>query len=136
MIKDIVTDIAFLSQKSDDASILDAQIAQDLKDTLLAHNEECVGMAANMIGFLKRIIIVNNNGKYIIMFNPVILKSREEYEVEEGCLSLQGIRSTKRYKKIRVQYYDEEFKEQVMNFSNFSAQIVQHEIDHLNGIII
>ena len=136
MIKEIEHNTVILSQKSIEATIMDLPIADDLRDTLNAHFDECVGMAANMIGVLKRIIIFNNNGKLQVMFNPEIIKCRNPYETQEGCLSLTGIRPTTRYKNIRVKYQDENFQEQVFNYCNFTAQIIQHEIDHLDGILI
>lgn len=137
MIKELMHDIIFLGQKSEEATIDDLQTAQDLLDTLTAHKDGCVGMAANMIGVKKRIICFDNNGTYMTMFNPEIIKYSDPYETEEGCLSLTGgPRKTKRYKKIRVQYQTAEFKTRTKTFEGWTAQIVQHEIDHCNGILI
>lgn len=137
MIKELIHDPIFLGQKSDTASADDLQTAQNLLDTLSAHKDSCVGMAANMIGVKKRIICFDNEGKYMTMFNPEIIKKSEPYETEEGCLSLLGTpRRTKRYKKIKVQYQTSEFKVRTKNFEGWTAQIIQHEIDHCNGILI
>ena len=137
MVKDLVHDPIFLSQKSDDATVEDLQTAQDLLDTLIAHKDGCVGMAANMIGVKKRIICFNDSGKYTIMFNPKIIRCSDSYETKEGCLSLLGEpRNTKRYKKIRVEYQTAELKVRTKLFEGFTAQIIQHEIDHCNGILI
>lgn len=136
MIKDIVKDQFFLQQKSIDATKEDSQIIQDLKDTLHIHQHECVGIAANMIGYHKRIMIVNDEGKDLILINPKMIKQEGLYHCEEGCLSLQGMRTTKRYKKIKVDYLDENFKKKVKTFYDYTAQIIQHEYDHFEGIII
>ncbi len=136
MIREIVKDELFLAIKSEEATKKDYQIAIDLVDTLRAHADECVGMAANMIGFSKNIIIVNVHEDYVIMYNPVILSKEGEYEAEEGCLSLVGSRKCIRYKKIEVEYSDINWKKKVKKFSGFTAQIVQHEVDHLHGVII
>ena len=137
MIKNIVKDIEFLKVVSTEATIDDKYIADDLRDTLSFNRGKCVGMAANMIGYHKRIIIFEDeNNKLIIMFNPKIIKGEKEYSTEEGCLSLTGVRPTKRYLKIKVEYYNEEFKKRIMTYQGFVAQIIQHEIDHCNGIII
>jgi len=136
MIKPIVRDIFFLGQKSEPATEKDKQVIQDLKDTLAAHRSGCVGMAANMIGYRKQIIIVSLGIVDLIMINPVMISKAGEYETEEGCLSLDGVRKTKRYKEIEVRYLDEQFREQVQKFSGFTAQIVLHEMDHLDGRII
>lgn len=136
MIREIVKDELFLAIKSEEATKKDYQIAVDLVDTLRAHADECVGMAANMIGFSKNIIIVNVHEDYVIMYNPVILSKEGEYETEEGCLSLVGSRKSIRYKKIEVEYSDINWKKKVKKFSGFTAQIVQHEVDHLHGVII
>ena len=136
MVREIMHDPIFLAQKSTEASAADLQTAQDLLDTLKANHERCVGMAANMIGVAKRIIVFNDNGKYELMFNPEIIKQSEPYETEEGCLSLKGVRSTKRYKKIKVQYQNEQMQTRLKTFSGYTAQIIQHEIDHCNGILI
>ncbi|MFR7821442.1 peptide deformylase [Candidatus Pseudoruminococcus sp.] len=136
MIKNIVTDIKFLQKKSTSATRLDANIIKDIQDTLLANKKSCVGMAANMIGYSKRIIIVDTGLITMTMLNPKIIKKSESYETEEGCLSLIGIRKTKRYNKIEVEYEDVSFKKHIGKFNGFTAQIIQHEIDHCNGIII
>ena len=136
MIRKIVKDILFLGQKSDEADESDRQIIEDLKDTLAAHRDGCVGMAANMIGERKRIIIVSVGFSDLVMVNPIILQRAKPYEAEEGCLSLDGVRKTKRFQKIGVQYLDEHFQQQVQSFEGSVAQIIQHEIDHLNGILI
>ena len=136
MIKPIVRDVLFLGQKSVPATKDDLQIGRDLMDTLRANRERCVGMAANMIGVRKNIIIVNMGFVDVVMFNPVIIKKDTPYETEEGCLSLDGVRKTKRYENIEVEYYDFAWKKQRQKLSGWTAQICQHEIDHLEGIII
>ena len=136
MIKPIVKDIIFLGQKSEISNKDDMQVVQDLKDTLSAHRDGCVGMAANMIGYRKRMIIVSLGIVDLVMINPVIISKNGEYETEEGCLSLQGKRKTKRYKDIEVKFMDAGFNEQRQKFSGYVAQIIQHECDHLEGIII
>lgn len=136
MICKICRDEAFLSQKASPAVPEDASVAQNLLDTLKANKKGCVGMAANMIGVNKRIIAFDNNGKYMIMFNPVILSKSDGYVAEEGCLSLEGTRLTKRFKKISVQWQDENFKTKTAVFTDWTAQIIQHEIDHCDGILI
>lgn len=137
MIKELMHDPIFLGQRSETATANDLQVAKDLLDTLVAHKDGCVGMAANMIGVKKRIICFDADGKYMTMFNPEILKATEPYETEEGCLSLIGEpRKTKRYRKIKVQYQTEDFKVRMKTFEGFTAQIIQHEIDHCNGVLI
>ena len=136
MIKPIIRDAFFLNQKSEEATKVDLQIAQDLEDTLRANRERCVGMAANMIGHRKNIIIVATGFADIVMINPVIMDKSEPYDTEEGCLSLPGTRKTTRYKNITVRYLDKNFAEHIQNFSGYIAQIVQHECDHLEGILI
>ena len=136
MIKPIVKDTFFLSQKSEKATPADLPICQDLEDTLKAHRADCVGMAANMIGYRKRIIIVATDFADIVMINPVILAKTAPYEAAEGCLSLPGERLTKRYDKITVSYQDKKFVDHKQDFSGFIAQIIQHECDHLEGILI
>lgn len=136
MIRPIVKDTFFLSQKSEPATKADLQVGADLQDTLEAHRDDCVGLAANMIGIRKRIIIVNIGFADIVMFNPVLLKKDTPYEAEEGCLSLAGIRKTIRYQNIEVEYYDRNWKKQRQKFSGWTAQICQHELDHLEGILI
>ena len=136
MIKSIVRDVFFLSQKSVPATKADVQVAIDLQDTLRANKGRCVGLAANMIGVKKNIIIVDLGFAPLVMFNPVITKKSEPYETEEGCLSLDGLRKTTRYEKITVEYYDMQWKKQSLNLQGYAAQICQHECDHLEGIII
>lgn len=137
MIKEIIHDPIFLSLKSEVATKDDLQVAQDLLDTLFAHKDGCVGMAANMIGVRKRIIAFDNEGKYMIMFNPEIIKKSESYEAEEGCLSLLGgPRKCKRYKSIKVQWQTTEMQTRIKTFTGFPAQIIQHEIDHCEGVLI
>lgn len=129
-------DVLFLAQKSEPATKDDIQIGRDLQDTLQANREHCVGMAANMIGVKKNIIIVNMGMMDIVMFNPVIVKKDSPYETEEGCLSLDGVRKTTRYQNIEVEYFDFNWKKQRQKLSGWTAQICQHEVDHLAGIII
>ena len=138
MIRPIMKDEFFLAQKSVPAVNCeeDLQAARDLLETLEAHKEGCVGMAANMIGISKRIIAFDNEGSYMVMFNPEIVKCSDRYDTEEGCLSLFGIRKTKRWKSIKVQYQNEQFQTRFKTFTGWTAQIIQHEIDHCNGIII
>ena len=136
MVREIVHDPMFLQRKSEDATQADLQTAQDLLDTLRANFDRCVGMAANMIGVAKKIIAINDNGKYLVMFNPEIIKGYGEYETEEGCLSLDGERKTKRFKTIKVKYTTDKFKTTTRTFTDFTSQIIQHEIDHCNGILI
>ena len=137
MVRELVHDPILLARKSADATKEDLEIGRDLLDTLLAHREGCVGMAANMIGQLKRIIVFDNGGVPSLMFNPEIIKASGEYETEEGCLSLLGgPRKTKRYRKIKVQYQTEAFQPRLKTFEGWTAQIIQHEIDHCNGILI
>ena len=136
MIKPIMRDMMFLSRPGEMATQADRQVIQDLLDTLLAHKDGCVGMAANMIGVKKRIIAFENGDEYMVMFNPEIEKCSQPYSTEEGCLSLVGRRQTKRYKNIKVKYYNEAFQLRHKSFSGWTAQIIQHEIDHCNGIII
>ena len=136
MIKQIVHDPMFLAQKSTEATFMDLQTAKDLLDTLAANRAGCVGLAANMIGVKKRIIVFDNNGTDMLMFNPEITEKTGEYETEEGCLSLSGTRKTKRFKFITVKYLDMNFKPQTGKFFGWTAEIIQHEIDHCNGILI
>ena len=137
MVKQLVHDPVFLAQKSELATAEDIQTAQDLKDTLAAHRNTCVGMAANMIGKSKRIIIFDNGGTAMVMLNPEIVKCSGVYETEESCLSLLGgPRKTKRYQKIKVRYQTEELQTRLKTFEGWTAQIIQHEIDHCNGILI
>lgn len=136
MVKEIIHDPFRLSIKSRQATKDDFQIAEDLLDTLKANSAACVGMAANMIGENVRIIVFNCEGKYFTMFNPEIIKQSLPFETEEGCLSLSGVRKTKRYKTIKVRYQTADMKFRLQSFSGFSAQIIQHEVDHCNGILI
>ena len=136
MIQEICKDERFLAQKAEPATPADLPIAQDLIDTLTAHKDGCVGMAANMIGVNKRIIIFDNEGAYQVMFNPVIVKQSGPYHTEEGCLSLSGRRPTKRWKRIKVQWQNETFQTRLKTFTGWTAEIIQHEIDHCDGILI
>lgn len=136
MIKPIVRDIFFLGQKSEAATMQDLSVGQDLQDTLKANRDRCVGMAANMIGVKKRIIIVNIGIINLVMYNPVIVRKDGPFETEEGCLSLDGVRETTRYQNIEVEYLDGSWKKHLQKYSGWPAQIIQHEVDHLNGIII
>ena len=136
MVREIMRDEAFLSQKAEPATLEDLPVAQDLLDTLTAHKDGCVGMAANMIGVCKRIIVFDNEGKYTVMFNPEIIKKSGSYEAEEGCLSLTGIRKAKRWQSIKVQYQNEQFQIRFKTFTGWAAQIIQHEIDHCEGVLI
>lgn len=137
MIKELMHDPIFLSLKSEVATKEDLQVAEDLLDTLTAHKDGCVGMAANMIGVRKRIIAFDNDGKYMVMFNPEIIKKSDAYETQEGCLSLLGgPRKCKRYKTIKVQWQTPEMQTRIKTFTGFPAQIIQHEIDHCNGVLI
>jgi peptide deformylase len=134
--KSIVRDVFFLAQKSEPATKEDIQVGKDLMDTLQANRERCVGMAANMIGVKKNIIIVNIGMIDVVMFNPKIIKKDSPYQTEEGCLSLEGVRPTVRYENVEIEYYDFTWKKQSMKLSGWTAQIVQHEMDHLDGRII
>lgn len=136
MEKKIVKDIKFLAQKSKLATKADLNVVTDLEDTLRANLDICVGLAANMIGVKKRILVFCMGPFIIPMINPVITKKEEPYETEESCLSLNGLRNTTRYEKIEVEYFDKEFKKHTSEFSGFTAQIIQHEVDHFEGIII
>ena len=137
MVRELVHDPILLARKSVPATKEDMPVAQDLLDTLNAHREGCVGMAANMIGVCKRIIVFDNGGTPMVMLNPEIIKASGEYETEEGCLSLLGgPRKTKRYRKIKVQYHTENFQTRLKTFEGWTAQIIQHEVDHCNGILI
>lgn len=137
MIREIIKDQFLLSRQSTEATKDDLYIIQDLKDTMLSREEFCVGMAANMINEFKRIIVVKVDEEFLVMLNPVILKaSGRYYEIEEGCLCHQGAKKTKRYEKIKVQYNDENFKLKIKTFHELTAQVIQHEIDHCNGILI
>ena len=136
MVREICRDEAFLSQRAEPATKDDLGTAQDLLDTLLAHKEGCVGMAANMIGVNKRIIAFDNDGAYLVMLNPVIIRQSEPYEAEEGCLSLTGTRKTKRFRSIKVQWQNEMLQTRLKTFTGWTAEIIQHEIDHCEGILI
>lgn len=136
MIREICRDETFLAQKAAPATADDLATAQDLLDTLTAHKDGCVGMAANMIGVCKRIIAFDNDGTYMVMFNPVIVRQSGPYEAEEGCLSLSGVRKTKRFQTIKVQWQNEKFQTRLKTFSGWTAEIIQHEIDHCEGILI
>ena len=136
MIRDICKDELFLARKAAPALPEDLLIAQDLLETLIAHKDGCVGMAANMIGVAKRIIAFESEDGYLVMFNPVILKKSGPYNTEEGCLSLEGVRPTRRWKSIKVQYETADGKPRIRTFTGWTAQIIQHEIDHCSGILI
>ena len=136
MVRDIRRDKAFRAQKAVPATQDDLSVAQDLLDTLAAHKDGCVGMAANMIGVNKRIIIFDNEGTYMVMFNPEIVKKSGPYEAEEGCLSLTGVRKARRWRSIKVRYQNEKYQTRFKTFTGWTAQIIQHEIDHCEGILI
>lgn len=136
MIQPIMKDPIFLAQPSAPATEADLPVAQDLLDTLAAHKDGCVGMAANMIGVSKRIIVFDNEGTYMVMFNPEIVKCSQPYQAEEGCLSLTGRRTAKRYCSIKVQYQNDQFQTRLKTFTGWTAQIIQHEIDHCSGVLI
>ena len=136
MIREICRDATFLAQKAAPATADDLATAQDLLDTLTAHKDGCVGMAANMIGVCKRIIAFDNEGTYMVMFNPVIVRQSGPYEAQEGCLSLSGVRKTKRFQTIKVQWQNEKFQTRLKTFTGWTAEIIQHEIDHCEGILI
>ena len=137
MIKELMHDPIFLSMKSEVATKDDIGVAEDLLETLTAHKNSCVGMAANMIGARKRIIAFDNEGTYMVMFNPEIIKKSDPYETEESCLSLLGgPRKCKRYKSIKVQWQTADMQTRIRTFKGFPAQIIQHEIDHCNGVLI
>ena len=136
MIREICRDETFLAQKAAPATADDLATAQDLLDTLTAHRDGCVGMAANMIGVCKRIIAFDNEGTYMVMFNPVIIRQSGPYEAQEGCLSLSGVRKTKRFQTVKVQWQNEQFQTRLKTFTGWTAEIIQHEIDHCEGILI
>ena len=136
MIREICRDETFLAQKAAPATADDLAMAQDLLDTLTAHKDGCVGMAANMIGVCKRIIAFDNEGTYMVMFNPVIVRQSGPYEAQEGCLSLSGVRKTKRFQTIKVQWQNEQFQTRLKTFTGWTAEIIQHEIDHCEGVLI
>ena len=136
MIREICRDETFLTQKAAPATADDLATAQDLLDTLTAHKDGCVGMAANMISVCKRIIAFDNEGAYMVMFNPVIVRQSGPYEAQEGCLSLSCVRKTKRFQTIKVQWQNEQFQTRLKTFTGWTAEIIQHEIDHCEGILI
>ena len=137
MVRELVHDPILLAQRSTDATKEDLPVVQDLLDTLIAHKESCVGMAANMIGVTKRIITFDNEGNYMVMLNPRIIRTEDLYETEESCLSLLGgPRKTLRYRKIKVEYQTEQMQKRLKTFTGWTAQIIQHEVDHCNGILI
>lgn len=136
MIREICTDEAFLAQKAAPATADDLAVVRDLLDTLMAHRDGCVGMAANMIGVNKRIIAFECDGAYLVMLNPVILRQSGPYEAEEGCLSLRGTRKARRFRSIKVQWQNEKLQTRYKTFTGFVAEIIQHEIDHCEGVLI
>ena len=136
MIREICRDETFLAQKAAPATADDLATAQDLLDTLTAHKDSCVGMAANMIGVCKRIIAFDNAGTYMVMFNPVIVRQSGPYEAQEGCLSLTGVRKTKRFQTVKVQWQNEKFQTRLKTFTGWTAEIIQHELDHCQGFLI
>ena len=136
MIRDICKDELFLARKSELATPADLPVAHDLLETLIAHQDGCVGMAANMIGVNKRIIAFENDGEYMLMFNPVIVKKSGPYDTEEGCLSLTGTRKAKRFQTVKVQWQNKKFQTRLKTFTGWTAEIIQHEIDHCEGIVI
>ena len=136
MVCEICRDEAFLAQKAEAAAAEDIGTARDLLDTLIAHKDGCVGMAANMIGVNKRIIAFDNEGEYMVMLNPMIVKQSGVYEAEEGCLSLTGTRKARRFKSIKVQWQNEKLQPRIKTFTGWTAEIIQHEIDHCEGVLI
>ena len=136
MIRPIVRDVLFLGRKSEPATRMDGAVGRDLRDTLRANRDRCVGMAANMIGVGKRVIIVNVAFADVVMYNPVLLSKDTPYEAEEGCLSLTGTRTARRFRSITVRYQNERFETRLKTYTGFPAQIIQHEIDHCNGVLI
>ena len=136
MVREICRDESFLGKKAEPATAEDLPAAEDLLETLIAHKDGCVGMAANMIGVSKSIIAFDNNGAYMVMFNPEIIKKSGPYEAQEGCLSLSGTRKARRWKSIKLRYQNEKFQTRLKTFTGFPAQIIQHEIDHCQGVII
>ena len=136
MIRPIITDVFFLNQKSEPATQGDTAVGRDLRDTLSAHRDRCVAMAANMIGAGKRVIIVSMGPMDVVMYNPVYIKKDGAYEAEEGCLSLDGTRKTTRYRDIEIEFRDEGWRKRRQSYSGWIAQIIQHEMDHLEGVII
>ena len=136
MIREICKDEAFLAQRAKPATADDLCVAQDLLETLEAHKDGCVGMAANMIGANKRIIAFDNGGTHMVLFNPEIVKCSGPYQAEEGCLSLTGTRKAKRFQTVKVQWQNEKFQTRLKTFTGWTAEIIQHEIDHCEGIVI
>ena len=136
MVKEIIKDTSYLILKSEPANINDLYILNDLTDTLDSIKDKCVGLAANMIGYNKTILVFIENNKISYMINPKIIKKEDEYETEEGCMSLIGLRKCIRYNKIKVSYYNDKFQERIKNYAGFEAEIIQHEIDHFSGILI
>ena len=136
MVREITRDVIFLSQPSFPATPADVGTADDLLETLAAHRDGCVGMAANMIGVSKRIIAIDHDGEYMVMFNPEIIKKSQPYDAEEGCLSLIGTRKARRWKSIKVRWQNQDFQVRIKTFTGWTAQIIQHEIDHCEGVII
>lgn len=136
MVKEIIKDTSYLILKSEPANINDLYILNDLTDTLDSIKDKCVGLAANMIGYNKTILVFIENNKISYMINPKIIKKEDEYETEEGCMSLIGLRKCIRYNKIKVSYYNDKFQERIKNYTGFEAEIIQHEIDHFSGILI
>ena len=136
MVRKIMRDEAFLSQRADPASLGDLEVARDLLDTLAAHRDGCVGMAANMIGVNKRVIVFDNEGTDMVRFNPEVVKKSGPFQTEKGCLSLPGIRKVRRWKSIKVRYQNEKFQLRFKTFTGWTAQIIQHEIDHCEGVLI
>ena len=136
MVKEIIKDTSYLILKSEPANINDLYILNDLTDTLDSIKDKCVGLAANMIGYNKTILVFIENNKISYMINPKIIKKEDEYETEEGCMSLSGLRKCIRYNKIKVSYYNDKFQERIKNYAGFEAEIIQHEIDHFSGILI
>ncbi len=136
MVRPVMKDPIFLAQKSEPATPADLGVAQDLLDTLIANQDGCVGMAANMIGVAKCIIAFDNDGEYMVMFNLKIIKRTGPYETEEGCLSLAGTRKVKRWQAIKVEYQNEKFQTRIKSFTGWTAEIIQHEVDHCDGVLI
>ena len=136
MVRDICRDEGFLAQKAEAATAADLPVADDLLETLIAHQDGCVGMAANMIGVNKRIIVFDNDGEYMVLFNPEIVKKSGPYDAEEGCLSLTGTRRARRWRSVKVRYQNRAFQERFKTFTGFPAQIIQHELDHCDGVVI
>lgn len=136
MIQPIVKDPIFLAQTSQPATAEDLSVGRDLADTLMAHTERCAGMAANMIGVLKRIIVFEENGAPVVLYNPRVVKKSDPYRAAEGCLCLEGLREAKRWRSIKVQYQNEDFQVRYKTYTGWTAQIIQHEIDHCDGVLI